>query len=165
MKTLIVYCSSHGTTGKAAHMLRKHIEGEVVVLNLNQTKLQSDLQIFDSVIIGGSIHAGNIQSKVKKFIKENHEVLLTRNIGLFLCCMREGEIASEQFENAFPAELRERAIATGIFGGEFLVSKMNFFEKLIVKKVSGVTEDTSKIDVQSIEDFAKAFNSRQVVPV
>ncbi|HAQ07161.1 MAG TPA: flavodoxin [Bacillus bacterium] len=159
MKSLIVFCSKHGTTAKAAHMLRKQIDGDVIVVNLQKTQLHSDLEIFDSVIIGGSIHAGNIQGKVKKFMKDHQEVLLTKNIGLFLCCMKEGKEASEQFESVFPRELRESAIAQGIFGGELIVSKMNFLEKVLIKKVSGVTEDTSNLQMNSISQFAKTFNT------
>lgn len=159
MKSLIVYCSSHGTTAKAAQMLRKQIEGEVVALNLNRTKLLCDVEIFDSVIIGGSIHAGRIQRKIRNFMKENHNVLLTKKLGLFLCCMNEGEIAKEQYENAFHARLRNVAIAEGVFGGEYLISKMNMLEKIIVKRVSGVTTEKSTLNITSINQFAHTFNS------
>ncbi|MGM0902148.1 MAG: flavodoxin domain-containing protein [Bacillota bacterium] len=163
MKVLIVYCSSHGTTTKAALQLKKQLEGDVIVLNLNKAKLHSDVDLFDAVIIGGSIHTGSVQGRVKKFIKENLSVLSTKKIGLFLCCMREGQIAQNQFQSAFPEELRDRAVATGIFGGEFLVSKMNFFEKQLVKRVGKVTTDTSRIDEEAIEEFAGVFNTKQSV--
>lgn len=158
MKSLIVFCSTHGTTAKAAHMLRKQIEGDVIVLNLQRTNLHSDVEIFDSVIIGGSIHAGSIQGRIKKFMKDHHEVLVTKNLGLFLCCMKEGQEAHEQFDHVFPASLRESAIAKGIFGGEFIVSKMNFLEKILVRSVSGVTDDTSNLKLDSITEFAHTYN-------
>ncbi|MBS8266553.1 flavodoxin [Mesobacillus boroniphilus] len=158
MKSLIVYCSTHGTTAKATHLLRKQIEGDVIVINLDKTKLHSDLELFDSVVIGGSIHAGSIQGKIKKFMKEHEDVLERKNLGLFLCCMREGQEAHLQFENAFPPNLREAAIAKGLFGGEFVFSKMNFFEKIIAKSVSGETTDLSKLDVGAINEFANTFN-------
>jgi menaquinone-dependent protoporphyrinogen oxidase len=166
MKSLIVYCSTHGTTAKAAHLLRKRIEGDVIAINLDKTRLHSDLELFDSVMIGGSIHGGSIQGKVKKFMKEHEDVLQRKNLGLFLCCMREGKEAREQFEAAFPAKLREAAIAKGLFGGEFIFSKMNFFEKIIAKSVSGETEDLSRFDVSAIHEFADAFNrNHKYVPV
>ncbi|WP_210364183.1 flavodoxin domain-containing protein [Bacillus sp. REN3] len=158
MKCLIVFCSTHGTTAKAAHLLRKQIEGDVVVLNLQRTKLYSDLEFFDAVIIGGSIHAGSIQGKVKRFMKENMDILERKNVGLFLCCMREGQEAHAQFDHAFPERLRETAIAKGLFGGEFIFSKMNFFEKMVVKNVSGVNQDQSTLDLESISEFARTFN-------
>ena len=166
MKSLIVYCSTHGTTAKAAHLLRKRIEGDVIAINLDKTKLHSDLELFDSVLIGGSIHAGSIQGKIKKFMKEHEDVLRRKNLGLFLCCMREGQEAYTQFENAFPPSLREAAIAKGLFGGEFIFSKMNFFEKIIAKSVSGSTEEISHLDLGSINDFAETVNlNNKYLPV
>jgi menaquinone-dependent protoporphyrinogen oxidase len=166
MKSLIVFCSTHGTTAKAAHLLRKQIEGDVIVINLEKTKLHSDLELFDSVIIGGSIHAGSIQGKIKKFMKENDDVLQRKNLGLFLCCMREGEEAFKQFDNVFPRRLREAAVAKGLFGGEFVFSRMNFFEKIIARSVSGSTDDKSNLDVEAIREFATIFNrSNKFLPV
>jgi menaquinone-dependent protoporphyrinogen oxidase len=158
MKSLLVFCSSHGTTEKAVQIIGKYLEGEVETLNLNRSKLQCNVDSFDAVIIGGSIHAGMIQRKVKKFMKDNHDVLMRKQMGLFLCCMYEGEVAKEQFENAFPSELKERAIAKGLFGGELLISQMNFIEKMVIKKVSGTTTETSNLNIQAIMEFAEKFN-------
>jgi menaquinone-dependent protoporphyrinogen oxidase len=159
MKSLIVYCSSHGTTEKAVRFLSESLEGEVLTVDLKKEKDSLALESFNTVIIGGSIHVGNIQRKVKQFIRNNLETLLKKEVGLFLCCMREGETAIEQFNNAFPQELRKNSAAMGLFGGEFLLSKMNFLEKKVVKKVSGATTDQSNLDYKAIKEFASRLNS------
>jgi menaquinone-dependent protoporphyrinogen oxidase len=46
----------------------------------------------------------------------------------------------------------------GLFGGELLVSKMNFFERQIVKKVDGITADQSHLDMEAIYEFATRLN-------
>ena len=158
MKCLIVYCSSHGTTEKAVRFLSEGLDGKVLTVDLKRDKEQFDLAKFDTVIIGGSIHAGNIQRKIKQFIRNNLNTLLEKNIGLFLCCMHDGESAIEQFNNAFPQELRKNSAAMGLFGGEFLLSEMNFLEKQIVKKVSGATIDQSNLDYEAIKEFATKLN-------
>ncbi|KUO49819.1 MAG: flavodoxin [Desulfitibacter sp. BRH_c19] len=156
MNISIVYFSSRGTTEKAARILKEYLDGEVKLVNLRKSN-ELDITDFDAVIIGGSIHAGSMQGKVQKFIKNNQNLLISKKLGLFLCCMREGEEAKEQFENAFPKELKDIAIVQGLFGGEFIFSKMNFIERQIVKKVSGVTEDTSTFNENAIKDFANNF--------
>ncbi|WML26971.1 flavodoxin domain-containing protein [Neobacillus sp. OS1-33] len=158
MKCLIVYCSSHGTTEKAVGFLIEGLDGKVFAVDLKRDKEKLDLTKFDTVIIGGSIHAGNIQRKIKQFIRNNLDTLLEKNIGLFLCCMQDGETAIEQFNNAFPQELRKNSAAMGLFGGEFLLSEMNFLEKQIVKKVSGATIDQSNLDYEAIKEFASKLN-------
>jgi menaquinone-dependent protoporphyrinogen oxidase len=159
MKSLIVFCSSHGTTEKAVRFLSESLEGEFLAVDLKREKVKFDLGHFDTVIIGGSIHVGNIQRKIKQFIKNNLDTLLEKNVGLFLCCMHDGETAIEQFNNAFPQELRKNSTAMGLFGGEFLLSEMNFLEKQIVKKVSGATVDQSNLDYEAIKEFASKLNN------
>jgi menaquinone-dependent protoporphyrinogen oxidase len=160
MKTLIVYCSSHGTTERAASLVAEYLEGEVLSVDLKRDKVHFELDDFDTVIIGGSIHAGSIQRRIRQFMAKYHAELLEKELGLFLCCMREGELAIEQFNNAFPQELRKNSAAMGLFGGEFLVSKMNFFERQVVKKVDGVVEDRSNLDNKAIMEFASKINDR-----
>ncbi|SDY27336.1 menaquinone-dependent protoporphyrinogen oxidase [Evansella caseinilytica] len=158
MKHLIVYCTSHGTTEKAAEILSKQLKGETIRVNLKMNKAP-DLSIFDTVLIGGSIHAGNIQRTIKKFIRENEKQLYAKEVGLFLCCMYEGEKAKEQFNQAFPEKLRQHSSANSLFGGEFLMSKMNFIERKIIQKVSGTTTDTFNLDELAIEEFAEQVNA------
>jgi menaquinone-dependent protoporphyrinogen oxidase len=159
MKSLIIYCSSHGTTEKAVRLLSESLRGEVLAVDLKKEKTEFNLKSFDTVIIGGSIHAGNIQRKLKQFMKDNHDTLVEKDLGLFLCCMRDGDAAIAQFNSAFPQELRKSSAAMGLFGGEFLVSKMNFFERQVVKKVDGIIEDQSKLDRESIMLFASKLNN------
>ncbi|MEH7353549.1 flavodoxin domain-containing protein [Neobacillus drentensis] len=159
MKSLIVYCSSHGTTEKVVGLLSENLVGEVLSVDLKREKTIFDVKDFDTVIIGGSIHAGQIQRRIKKFIQNHHEELLEKELGLFLVCMRDGEMAIDQFNNAFPQELRKNSVVMGLFGGEFLVSKMNFFERQVVKKVDGITKDQSKLDLNAIKEFTSRLNN------
>jgi menaquinone-dependent protoporphyrinogen oxidase len=158
MKTLIVYCSSHGTTEKAVQLISEWMEGEVLTVDLKRDKVIFDVKDYDLVIIGGSIHAGSIQGKIKHFIGKYLDVLMSKKMGLFLCCWHDGEAALEQFNEAFPEELRSRSVANGIFGGELLVSRMNFIERQIVKKVNGITVDTSNLDTTAIMTFVMKVN-------
>jgi menaquinone-dependent protoporphyrinogen oxidase len=159
MKTLIVYCSSHGTTEKAVQLLSEWMEGEVLTVDLKRDKVRFDVRDFDFIIIGGSIHVGSIQGKIKQFIGKYHDVLLTKKLGLFICCWRDGEEANLQFNQAFPEDLRIRSIANGLFGGEFIINKMNFLDKQIVKKVIGVSTDASNLDTTAIMTFVMKINA------
>jgi menaquinone-dependent protoporphyrinogen oxidase len=152
MKTAIIYTTSHGTTEKIANTVAEGIGSEhLKLINLKKEKV-TDLVEYDQVIIGGSIHAGNIQNRMKKFMDANMELLLQKRIGLFLCCMHEEE-ADKQFENAFPQSLRNHAIATMCPGGEFNFDRMNFIERAIVKKVAYIENSVSKIDPFKIDQF------------
>ncbi|MCD9020689.1 flavodoxin domain-containing protein [Cohnella silvisoli] len=160
MKTLIVFCSTHGACEKAARMVGDLMTGKVDFADLDQVG-NPDPGPYDAVIIGGSIHAGSIQRKVMKFIQSRGDVLSKKKLGLFLCCMYQGDKAIEQFEKAFPLSLREISASCGLFGWEFYFSKMNFLERSMVKMVSGTTQDVSNLDLEAIRNFAAGFTSAQ----
>ena len=157
MKTLIAYATTHGCTEKTAQELKTQLGGEVTLVNLKKNPNLSVNQ-FDRVIIGGSIHAGQIQKRLKEFCAKNLELLKEKELGLFICCMEQGETAGKQFTESFPEELQRVAKSTAIFGGEFDFEKMKFLEKMIVKKLARVKQSTSKIDQQAIRKFSKRMD-------
>jgi menaquinone-dependent protoporphyrinogen oxidase len=152
MKTAIVYVSNHGTTEKVAQLIKNEMGGNsIAVFNLRNDKI-TDLAQYDCIIIGGSIHAGFIQKRIRKFCEEQMVILLQKRIALFICCMNEPE-AQAEFERAFPELLRSHATSKKIIGGEFLFDKMNFLEKILVKKIGGVTQSVSRIDEGKIREL------------
>lgn len=142
----------HGTTQRVVDRLAEGLgRADTAVVNLENDVIP-DLTTFDTVIVGGSIHVGQIQPKVKRFCEQQKELLLSKNLGLFLCFMNK-ELAHQEFKNAYPKELRDHAMAHGLFGGELLMEKMNFVEKFIVKKVAKETRTRSELDYEAIEGF------------
>lgn len=157
MKAVIVYESLHGSTEKCAKILSTLIHQDIELIRLRDHEGFRP-GAYDLVIVGGSIHHGVIHSRIEKFLRENHHELLSRNLGLFLCCMEEGETARKEFESAYSEDLRSKALATGIFGGELKLDKMNFFEKKITRKITGIKSSVSKINEEEIRLFADKIN-------
>jgi len=165
MKTAIVYMSKHGTTEKVVKIISKHLTSQNYdVFNLKNNK-NPDISGYDFVIIWGSIHVGLVQKRVKQFCINNATLLMAKKVGLFLCCMEVGEKATEQFNNAYPTELREHAFNTGLMGGECLIDKMNFFERSMVRMAVGGPEKYPKLNdnaintlLQGIDDMIPKLN-------
>lgn len=157
MSTLIIYASTHGSTEKCVEQLKKSLDDDDILAVNIKTRARPALCSFDTVIVGGSIHAGKIQRKIRTFCRNNEEILKKKNLGLFLCCLEEAETAQKQFENAFPHSLRERATASGLFGGALEFKRLNFIFKSIIRS-TGITESMSKINTTAINRFAKTFN-------
>lgn len=158
MKTLIAYGTKYGSTEKCANILLERLNGEVDLCNLKETK-NVDLSKYDKVVIGGSIYMGKIQKAVSQFCITNLDVLREKKIGLYICCMRDGDIAETEIKESFPLELVNDAVVKGYFGGEFIITKMNFLERFIVKKIAKINIDTSNISVERISDFADLINN------
>lgn len=161
MKILIAYSTKHGFAEKCSETLSKKLEGEVTLCNLKKD-VPSDLEKYDTIIIGGSIYMGQIQKEVQEFCSKNLTVLKEKKIGLFTCCMRENADAVSQLNSAFPQELLDIAVAKGAFGGEFIMNKLNFFEKLIVKNVVKITKDTTMFSEENFNKFAQEINKSNI---
>lgn len=157
MKTLITYCTTHGFTEQVVNEIKSFLGGDVTLCNLKK-EAAPEIASFDRVIIGGSIHAGQIQKKIREFCKTNVEALQKTELGLFICCMEEGEKAYAELEQVYPAELIQHAKATACLGGAFNFEKMNFLEKFIVRKVVKVKESTSNKNPEAIRVFSKKMN-------
>lgn len=156
MNTLIAYGTKYGCAEKCAKRIAEELKEDVELVDLRKTK-GVNLSGYDKVIIGGSIYIGKIQKEVSDFCSRNLDELKNKKIGLFICGMAEGEAADAELNSSFPAELLDAAKAKGFLGGEFLVDNMNFMDKLIVKKISKVTENKSNILEDRIVEFAKAM--------
>lgn len=151
MKTAIIYTTKHGTTEKVAGMINNLASGTAELINLKKAK-DVNLGQYDKVIIGGSIHAGKVQSSIAKFCQKHNDELMQKKLGLFLSCMEEDK-AQEQFNNAYPEPLRNHAVSNKLTGGEILLDRMNFLERYIVKKIGKMTESVSKIKEDKIKEL------------
>ena len=149
--------STHGCTAQAVAELSEKIGGDTTAINLKTDPVPL-LAHYDHIIIGGSIHAGQIQKRIKEFCIRNLDILLKREVGLFICCMYEGEVATKQLYDAYPPELINHAKATAVFGGGFDFEKMNFIEKMVVKKVAKVKSSVSNLDHNAINRFATSMD-------
>lgn len=160
MKVAIVYCTHHGTTAKVARLLAQKLEQhQVSIYDLGKTP-DPAIDAYDLIIIGGSIHVGMIQKRVKHFCEKNLELLLEKEVGLFICCML-AENQKIQFEKAYPAPLRAQSKAHGYLGGEFIFEKMNLLEKLMVNVVAKTHDSISRIHYASIDRFVQELEAVQ----
>lgn len=158
MKTLIIYASKYGCTQKCAKSLAKKLSGDVELSNIKQGKTY-DLSQYDKVIIEGSIYMGKIQKEISDFCSENLSILRNKKIGLFICGMQKEETLEAELAGAFPEQLVVQAVGKEVLGGEFILKKLTFLERFIVKKVSKIDKDTSIIREENIDKLAQSVNN------
>ncbi len=153
MSTLIAYSSTLGCTEQCASKLKEGL-GEGVELIRISRRTKFDLEPYESIIIGGSIHAGMIQRSVFRFCEIYLDNLLKKQVGLFVCCMDPDADEKELIARAFPERLVEHALASGFFGGELNIKKMNLLQKIMTRKAARLQKEP-EIDFQKILAFAK----------
>ncbi|NTV89339.1 MAG: flavodoxin [Clostridiales bacterium] len=152
MSTLIAYSTKHGFTKKCAEALAEKMQENTTLCNLDKDRVKLDQ--FDKVIVGGSVYMGKMRKAAAEFCANNLEALKGKKLGLFICGMAEGTEADKELENSFPRELLERAAAKEVLGGAFEFEKMGFFERIIIKKISGLEQTQIKLREENLEKLA-----------
>jgi len=152
MKIAIIYDTKHGTTEKVAKLISEKLQGnEISLINLAK-KTVFDIKMFDYLILGTPIYAGNSTRTMKNFCEKNFALLQEKPHSLFICGMEpNAEKQQTELENAFPLELRQSADNQCFAGGEFLFEKMNFFEKFIIKRIAKTNKNVSEIKYDNID--------------
>ena len=157
MKTLIIYATKHGTTRTCVEMLASQLAGEVMMLDLKDQKT-IDMEPYETVVLGGAIHAGRLDGKIRSFSLEHKDQLLKKKLGLFICGMEEKEEEiSKQLALNYPEDLLSHAVVKTSFGGQLLFSRMAPFTRWLMQKMSKSKEDIKKIRTNAINEFAQAI--------
>lgn len=155
MKTAILYLSKHGTTEKVARIIGDMLKEKDTEL-INLEKAQPSLDQYDRIIIGGPVYAGTVNKKLTSYCIENETLLAQKQLGLFVCGMEpDPDKQQTELETAFPKSLQGKAKATGFMGGEFILEKMNFMERFIVKKIAHTKVSSSNIHEETINLFVE----------
>ncbi len=156
MKTLIAYSTTLGCTEQCASKLKDDLVDDVEMVRISRRR-KYNLQQYDTIIVGGSIHEGMIQRSVHKFCETSLEVLLQKQVGLFVCCMDPDADEQALIDQAFPDELIKHALASGFFGGELNIKKMNLLQKIMTRKAARLQKEPD-IDFQKILEFASKIH-------
>ena len=135
MNLLIVYTTKTGTVTTCLDILEKYLpQAKVTRCDIGSGELVPPLEDFDFVLIGSPVRMGKINKKIKSFVKENHDKLLSLKVGYFLC-LGFVDLFDEYMIKNFPEELRHNAAAISCFGGDMNPDKNKGLDKLIVKIV------------------------------
>lgn len=146
MKTLILYKSKYGTTKKVAERLHAKKENSEV---FNILDFKGNVDEFDLVYLGCSTYMGRMHKTFKQFIQKNKKVLLSKKVKVFIVGTGP-ESFEEIVKHNFDQESQENFHFSHV-GGEYLFSEMRFLDKFIIKRVAGVTDDSSHLDDEAIE--------------
>jgi len=153
MKTLIAYSSTMGCTEMCARRLQDDIGNDVDLVRISRRR-KYHFDAYETVIIGGSIHDGQIQMAVRRFCQSYLSDLLKKKVGIFVCCMDPGVNEQELISKAFPESLVAHSLSTGYFGGELNFKKMTLLAKIMTRKAARI-EDQLELNSNRIHDFVE----------
>ncbi len=150
MKILVAYRSRYGCTRRYAGLLAEKLPGEITLADLRQAGRLSPAA-FDLVLLGSPIYAGAVPSGVTRYCERHRSELLHARVGLFICCLYEGERAKVQLDSAFPDWLSLHAFGRWALGGEIRLQALGLFDRLLVRALGRNLQDISRFRPEHLE--------------
>jgi menaquinone-dependent protoporphyrinogen oxidase len=158
MNVLIAYRTRYGATRRCARLMQERIRGEVTLADLREDS-RPPLERFQVVLIGGSIYAGRIQREIGAFCERHREELLGRRVGLFLCCLYEGERAQAQLAESFPPWIGAHAFSRRVLGGELVLERLKPLDRLLIRAMGKPAGDVHRLREAEIEALCREVNA------
>lgn len=148
MKTVVIYKSKHGSTREYAEYIGKNIVGSKV-FSIEEFDMKT-LNSYDNVILGSSVYAGN--TFYKEFLVNNWEILKEKKVFVFAVGILDKEHANSKSEyESLPEDIRSK-IQYVKLPGRIVFSKLNLFEKLIIKMINS----KEQLSIDDMVDLQKA---------
>ena len=135
MKTVFIYDSKYGGTKEIVTNIAKLFNHPVTILSVEE-KNTIQLSNFNQIIFCAPAYAGQLRKDSKVFLEKNQSALLNKRLFLVNTGIQfEDSRIQTQIETVFPKELRDHAELTIFAGAVASINKMNFFERMILKKI------------------------------
>ena len=150
MKILVAYRTRYGCTRRYALLLAEKLAAEVTVADLRREGRLSPAA-FDLVLLGSPIYAGAVPVGVTRFCERHRSELLRVRVGLFICCLYEGQRARAQLDSAFPDWLSLHAFGRWALGGEIRLEGLSLFDRLLVRALKRDVENISRFRPEDLE--------------
>ncbi|MFC6955403.1 flavodoxin domain-containing protein [Halorubellus litoreus] len=178
----IAYGTGEGQTAKVADHVATELAArghEVTTRDLGEPGDVDDVDAFDAVVVGASIHVGKHQGEVVDFASEWRDVLATRPSAFFQVSLSSASTDPDRQADAarYVDEFREATgwhpDVVGGFAGAIRYSKYGFLKRFMMKRIAkDATGDTDASkdyeytdweDVASFVDAVDALVDREVV--
>jgi menaquinone-dependent protoporphyrinogen oxidase len=146
MSKLILYASKKGSTKKCAEFLHQHLEEfELSTFQAFQGKIAN----YDRLVLCAPVYFGQVHKHLKEFLKSNKDLISSIQTTVVLNAMNENEYDA-MIERNFEEDLREH-VDFVYGGGAYYFKKMNFLERFMVRKISGIKTDYESIRYEQLK--------------
>lgn len=155
MKILIAFSTEYGTAENCANKIKRSIDIQCDTINLALNKFPN-IDPYDVIVLGGSIHMKKIDRAMKRFIRRNFNLLKKKNLLLYLCCLEKKKF-KEYLEESFGKELVDLSMGAFCFGGEIDINRLSRVHKLVLEKI-GQDKTIRDIKENNVNKLIKVIN-------
>jgi menaquinone-dependent protoporphyrinogen oxidase len=157
MSTAIFYKSKYGAAKECAERISSSLSQPSSLYDLND-KHTPDLNQYNLIILGYSIYVGRADKKVSRFIKNNHNILMKKNFGVFVSSGSDDELEN-YLKNTLGDDLYNHAVFKEHVGFCYNLDRMKGMDKFIVKKMGNITENQENFNEDNIDSIIEQSNA------
>ncbi|ADB63074.1 flavodoxin/nitric oxide synthase (plasmid) [Haloterrigena turkmenica DSM 5511] len=158
---LVLYGSGEGQTETVAARIAETLDErghDATTLDVDDLPATFDLNEFDAVLVGASIHAGKHQSSILEFVRSNRPALDTIPTAFFQVSLSSatevGRAQAAGYFEEFVAETEWHPNRVGFFGGALRYSEYGFLKRLLMKQIAKRTiSDLPEADASGDVEF------------
>ena len=159
-KVLIAYSTWAGATHEVANEIGRVFLANsfnVDVIAANESK---NIDTYDAILLGTSIHAGQTVKSFRQFIKQNIDILIKNPTALFVVCanmMKDSGSNREEtlawLERVIGKYDNFKPLSIGLFGGAALTTGDDFNKLNIVVRKTITAMNKKMVDEHGRSDF------------
>ena len=159
-KVLIAYSTWAGATHEVANEIGRVFQAnsfDVDVVVANESK---SIDIYDAILLGTSIHAGQTVKSFRQFIKQNIDTLIKKPTALFIVCanmMKDSETSREEtlawLDRVIGKYDKFKPLSIGLFGGATLTTGDDFDNLNIFIRKTITAMNKKLVDEHGKSDF------------
>jgi len=150
MSCAIVYATKYGATAEVAFRIANDLKEAQVEAEAVEVSAKLPLPDAETIVVGAPIYAGTAPGRMTSFLEAQRESLLSKRVFVFSSCLYEGIRAEQQLADAFPAWLVAHSSGNFFVGGRVDFSNLGFLDRLVMKRVAGVSEDVDRLKPEEI---------------
>ncbi len=170
---LVLFGTGEGQTSKVADRIGTTLTDrghDIDTVDVEEVHDGTELDAFDAVVIGSSIHIGKHHADIQEFVRANSEPLNSLPTAFFQISLSsavddpERRAEAARYVDEFLDESGWQPDRIGLFGGALRYSKYGFLKRLLIKRIArdatgdvDTSQDYEYTDWDEVDAFASDF--------
>jgi len=169
-RSLILYATTEGQTARIAERMAQTLRSKGHAVDAFQADTApANLDVYDGVIVGASIHYGRHPGYLRALVRKHREALTARPSAFFSVSLSAGgpgarPASAKRYLDKFLRKTGWRPRQTASIAGALQYSKYGAFKTLLMRMIVGFagghtdpSQDYEYTDWDAVERFAESF--------
>ena len=171
-KVALIYATRYGATKDTAEWIKKGLQRDVDLLNIEDISFEETAKKYDLFIVGSGVWIDGVHKDILKFFQTQKLDLQDKVLASFIICGTttkdvKGEERIAEYFNKFHTSLKKKPLYNEQFGGRIIIDKLNpkdkkmlevFYKKILKREFV----DWDRTEPEKAKIFAQKLNTKVI---